>query len=264
MTAPAMRSLVAGLGLAVTLLVSTACGSSADTIDVYGASSLTELLRELGEAFEREDGEANVRFSFASSSALATQIRQGAPADVYISANPTLTGALAEEGYVEASQLIASTRMVIVARSDDDTVATLSHLGDANVILVLAGEGVPAGDYARDVLSNASIADGLGDGFRERVLANVRSFEPNVRAALLKVELGEADAAIVYDTDVDPRNSRLRTVAVPDEYNVVATFAAALLIDADGGARAFYDFLASEAAAEIIRSFGFDSLRYAD
>lgn len=259
-----MRSVAASLGLAATVVVVAACGSSPDTVDVYGASSLTELLRELGEAFERTDDGADVRFNFASSSALATQIRQGAPADVFASANAALTDALAAEGYVEATQAIASTRMVIVARGDDDSIHSLSQLGNPDVILVLAGEGVPAGEYARDVLTDASTANGLGEDFRERVLANVRSFEPNVRAALLKVELGEADAAIVYETDVDPGNSRLRAVSIPDEYNVVATFTVALLVNADESARAFYDFLASEAAAEIVRGFGFVSLRDAD
>ena len=259
-----MRSVAACLGLTATILVSLACGTSSSTVNVYAASSLTDLLRELRAAFEQEHPGSNLQFSFAGSTALATQIRQGAPADIYASASPLLTGSLAAQGYVQKSQLIASTRMVVVVQADDATIGSLARLADADVILVLADEGVPAGDYARDVLAKASTPDGLGTDFQERVLANVRSFELDVRGALLKVELGEADAAIVYETDVRPGNANVRTVAIPDHYNVVATYSVALLTEANDSASEFYDFLASQRAAEVIRELGFAPLRTAD
>ena len=257
-----MRRLTAATTMAAAALMSIACGSSGSTVNVYAAASLTELLGALAEAFETEQDGVSIKLNFAGSTALATQIRQGAPATLYASANPELVGSLTDEGYVDAERLFAATKMVVAVRSDESTIDSLSSLTNPDLILVLAAEGVPAGDYARTMLDNADAQ--LGSGFAAKALANVRSFEPNVRAALLKVELGEADAAIVYETDVRSGSDTLRTVPIPDQFNVRATYTVALLEDARPETLDFYQYLASDKAAEIIRSFGFEALQDAN
>ena len=257
-----MRSTTVGLGIAAAILVTAGCRGSSDGADVYAASSLTELMRTLGEAYVAEGGEFAIapRFNFAASSTLATQIREGAPADIFVSANPDLVDALVEEGIILRWAPFATTRMAVAARTDS-AIRELSDLAGDGVIVVLAAEGVPAGDYARDVLRSASTAGGLGTNFSERVLNNVRSFEPNVRAALLKVELGEADAAIVYETDLRGRGDAVRTVAIPEEFNVATVSVVGLTQGANEQAEAFFTFLGTPAAATVMEEFGFEPVR---
>jgi molybdate transport system substrate-binding protein len=210
------------------------------TLTVLAAASLTEAFGRIGERFEVARPCIHVRFSFGSSDGLATQILEGSPADVFASASPTWMDVVVEDG------------PGIQDRADDTTtVRSLDDLANVGAKLVLAAEGVPAGDYAREILANAGITDGA--------LANVVSNEEDVKGVVQKILLGEADAGIVYRTDVtEGARSQVRTVEIPKDVNVIATYPIAVIASTENPdqAGAFVDFVLGE-GQEILRSFGF-------
>ena len=211
------------LSLVLALLMG-GCGSGAadrDALDVYAASSLAEAFRELSVAFEVAHPGTDVRLTLAGSQVLRLQIKQGAPADVFASADPEHMQSLVDAGLVDAAQPFASNDLVvIVPLSNPAGIETFEQLPRAQRI-VLGTENVPAGRYAREVLRRAS--QQLDSGFATRVLGHVVSEESNVRLARAKVDLGEADAALVYRTDAIS-SDRVRMVAIPDAMNVAASY----------------------------------------
>ena len=181
--------------------VAAGCGGSgsAQGARVLAAASLTE-------AFQKVDPSA--RFSFAGSDELARQIREGAPADVYASANARYPDELFAEGLVEEPEVFASNRLVvIVPRGNPAGIASIEDVAEPGVELLVAAEGVPAGDYTRDVLADLGL---------ERALDNVVSNEDDVRGVAGKVALGEADAGFVYVTDAAPVEDDVAVVELPE------------------------------------------------
>jgi molybdate transport system substrate-binding protein len=207
------------------------------TITVLAAASLTEAFDQIGRRFEAAHPGASVRFSFGPSDGLAAQIQAGAPADVFASASPTWMDAVAEDPGVADRVDFARNRLVVVTPSDDPAgIASIEDLADPGVKLVLAAEGVPAGDYAREILHNAGIAPAA--------TANVVSNEEDVKGVIQKVLLGEADAGLVYVTDVTPQvRDRVREVPIPDHLNVVATYPIAV-VAGSSHPRLAHDFVA--------------------
>ncbi|MDQ3993141.1 MAG: molybdate ABC transporter substrate-binding protein [Actinomycetota bacterium] len=178
---------LAALALAVALVAG--CGGADDEqLIVFAASSLSEVFEQL---------EPDARYNFAGSDELATQLREGADADVYASASPGHAVDLHREGIVERPRLLAANQVVLVVpRSNRAGIETLTDVARPGVRLVIAAPGVPAGDYAREALER----DPRGDA----ILANVVSEEQDVKAVVAKVALGEADAGFAYRTDVGP------------------------------------------------------------
>jgi molybdate transport system substrate-binding protein len=251
--------------IALTVLAATvsACSDRVDatsstnetTITVLAAASLTEAFEWIGPRFEAEHPGIIVRFSFGPSDGLAAQIQAGAPADVFASASPTWMDAVARDPGVSGRVDFARNRLVLVTPADDPAgIDSIQDLANPDVDLVLAAEGVPAGDYAREVLHDAGVAT--------PALANVVSNEEDVKGVLQKVLLGEADAGIVYVTDVTAQvRGRVREVPIPDSLNVVATYPIAVVA---GGshprvAREFVGFVSGTASggAAILHRFGF-------
>lgn len=216
-----MRALVA---LALLALVGpAACGEEPEgaTLGVYAASSLTEAFRELETTFEAAHPGADVALTFAGSQVLRIQIEQGAPADVFASANPEHLLALVDGDLVREGHTFASNQLVVIVPSDDPAgIDSFDDLPRARR-LVLGTPDVPVGRYARQVLAAADSL--VGPGFQAAVLQSLVSEESNVRLARAKVELGEADAAIVYLTDA-AGSERVRTVPIPEELNVRAEY----------------------------------------
>ena len=194
------------LAFAAVVLITGSAGlaSSADErasarITVFAASSLTDVFPKI---------DSRPRYSFAASNTLAQQIRQGAPADVFASAdvlNPQRLRAAGSCG--KPSVFATNTLVVVVPRSNPGGVKTVRDLRRPGVKVVIAQAGVPVGDYTRKVLANLGIA--------RAVLANVVSQEPDVRSVLAKVALGEADAGFVYRTDAATLKGRIGVVKVP-------------------------------------------------
>lgn len=190
---------------------------------VSAASSLTEAFTDAARAFERQYPGTKVTLNFASSSALATQISEGAPADVFASADEAQIAAVGAGRLAAPPVVFARNRLVIAKPKGSTAVVTYGDLAKPGLRLVLAADGVPAGAYAMRSLDAAERGGTFGADFRARVLANVRSREANVRSALAKVELGEADGTIVYQTDTGV-SPKVEAVAIPDAYNVDASY----------------------------------------
>ena len=248
-----MASLVRFLLLAA--LLGGASLGAAQTLVVAAASSLTEAFEEIAVAFEAQAG-TPVELSFAGASTLAAQIVQGAPFDLFASADEAQMGVVQDAGLVDGAPVLFARNVLAVIAAEDGPVRTLEDLASDGTLLVLAGPEVPVGAYARTVLARLDAT--LGDGFEARVRANVVSEEPNVRQVASTVVLGEADAAIVYATDAAILGG-VRTIAIPLGANVQAAYPAAVLTDARDPdlAHAFLAFLASDAARAILAARGF-------
>lgn len=244
----------AGALLASLLVVGTGCGGNdpggrTDSVTVFAAASLTEAFTQIAVEYEELHGVA-VRLSFGPSDGLATQIQEGAPADVFASASPTWMDAVAEDpGVTDRADFARNVLVVIVPASDPAGIATVDDLGEQGIKLVLAAEGVPVGDYAREMLANAGIGD--------EALANVVSNEDDVKGVVQKVALGEADAGIVYRTDVTASVAEdLVAIDVPDDVNVVAVYPIAALAGASEHARGFVEYVLGP-GQDTLRAAGF-------
>lgn len=231
------------------------------TLTVYAAASLTEAYGEIGKAFERAHPGVTVRFNFAGSQVLATQIEQGARADVFASADQRWMQYLEQKDLLaDSPRVFARNQLVVLLpKSNPGQVKKLQDLARPGVRLVLAGRQVPAGTYAREALARLKGAPGFSPSYDQQVLVNLVSEEENVRAVAAKVQLREADAGIVYQTDVTPNlRSQATLLEIPDPYNPIAEYPIATVA---GGrqdlARAFIDFVLSAAGQEILRARGF-------
>jgi molybdate transport system substrate-binding protein len=241
---------------------STNDGAPSGTITVFAAASLTEAFKEIAAAFEEEYLGTKVDFNFAGTPTLRAQLEQGARADVFASANREQMELARESGVVEAtSSTFARNALVIITPSDNPGgIEAAADLGRDGLKLVLAQEDVPVGAYTRQALVAMSADASFGAGFSEAVLGNVVSLESNVKQVVAKVELGEADAGIVYGTDVTPAlAAKLDRIEIPEAFNVVAEYPAAAVAERrnDKAARAFIDFLLSEQGQTILARYGF-------
>ena len=221
---------------------------------VFAASSLTEAFGETGQRFEEANPTATVRFVFGPSDALAAQINNGAPADVFASASETWMEAVHDQPPgVSAEGTFARNRLVIITPPDDPAgISSLEDLGEPDVKLVLAAEDVPAGTYARKALDGVGVA--------EQAASNVVSNEEDVKAVVQKVLLGEADAGIVYVTDLTTDvESSVRAVPIPRADNVIATYPIAVVASSEHATRAgtFVEYMRSPEGQDVLRSYGF-------
>lgn len=243
-------------------LLFSACAGRSDashTLTVYAAASLTEAFTEIGNAFESEYAGVTVVLNFGGSQNLRTQIEQGAPADVFASANAKEMDALIAQGFIEpaAPQIFLTNRLVVILPKDNPArVTSLEDLSKPNLKLVLAAEEVPAGRYARQVLENLNSM--FGADYKDRVLANVVSNEDNIRQAVTKVQLGEADASIVYVSDAVAA-PELQQIEIPVEVNVLAEYPIAALTESVNSELAdqFIAFVLSPDGQSILEKWGF-------
>jgi len=225
---------------------------------VFAAASLTDAFRELGDEFETAHPGVKVLLNVAGSQALRTQIEEGAEADVFAPASQVDMDALIGAGKaLPPSQVFATNSLTIIVAPDNPKgIATPQDLARSGIKIVLAAEEVPVGRYTREAL--ARMAETYGTHFSEAVLANVVSNEENVRQVVAKVELGEADAGIVYATDALSAPT-LGTVLIPEDENVWATYPIAALSDSPRPdlAAQFIAFVLSPEGQAALRRWGF-------
>lgn len=229
-------------------------------IIVFAASSLTDAFKEAAKEFQAKNPEAKVTFNFAASSALATQINEGAPADVFASADAAQMAKVTEKGNASAPADFVTNRPTVIVPASGSPVTTFADLAKPGVRLVLAAPEVPIGKYAREVLTKASQpSTGVSADFSARALDNLKSNEANVRAVLSKVQLGEADAGIVYTTDAAVAAKDVRLVEIPAAFNVVARYPMATIKASKNatGAGAWVAFIASAEGQAIMAKYGF-------
>ncbi len=233
--------------------------SEQKTLNVFAAASLTDAFNEIGKDFQTLNSDVTVTFNFAGSQALRTQIEQGAPADVFASANKTEMDALIASSYVaqNAPQIFLYNKLVVILPATNPAgIAKLEDLAKPGIKLVLAAEEVPVGKYARQALD--AMNGQFGNGYKDKVLANVVSNEDNVKQVVAKVQLGEADAGIVYTSDAIAARD-LKTIEIPGELNVVAKYPIAPIKKSANAdlAKAFIDYVLSADGQAILQKWGF-------
>ena len=233
--------------LAIALLL-TACVSPSRTetpqitdVTVFAWSSLTDAFARAGDDFTKTNTRVRFIFNFGSSSTLATQITNGAPADVFASADEANMQKVLDAGLAKSPRTFASNELQIaVPTGNPKRIAGLADLARPDIVLVLAAPTVPAGKYALEALAKAGVT-------------------ARPRAVLNKVSLGEADAGIVYVTDVRSAAARVAGVAIPDQQQVVARYPIAVVKGAKDPQLAgqFIDYLTSPEGQKILAGFGF-------
>jgi molybdate transport system substrate-binding protein len=240
-------------------LVIASCAPAPQTgeVVVFAASSLTDAFEEIAVEFEAAHPAVDVLANYASSSDLAIQLGEGAPADVFASANQTQMTVAADAGRIAGEPAIFVTNYltIIVPADNPAGIETYTDLANEGIQLILAAPGVPIRDY-----SDQSIAL-MGDAaFQAAVYANLVSEEPNVRQVATKVSLGEADAGIVYTSDVTPDiAASVLKIEIPADLNVLASYPIAVVTEAPSGnlAQAFVDFVLGTDGQAILQSWGF-------
>lgn len=242
-------------------LLLSGCGAPAastdDSVTVYAAASLTDAFEELGAAYTDETG-MEVVFSFDASSALRTQIEEGAPADVFASADLVNAQTLVDAGLTDGpSQVFAGNGLTIVVPADNPAgIEAWTDLAEPGLRIIAAGEDVPITRYAVELIDNLAAQPDAPDGFADAYAANIASREDNVRAVLAKIEIGEGDAAIVYETDATS-SDEVTAVAIPEAADVVAEYAVVTIDGASSGAAEFARWLLTEEAQTILAEHGF-------
>ena len=231
--------------------------SQRKTLTVFAAASLTEAFSEMATAFEAANPGVDVALNFAGSNTLRAQIEQGAMADVFASANTKEMEKLTEIGLVNVDEkvdFLSNNLVIITSKNNPAMLTTFEELARPGLKLVLAAEDVPAGGYARQVLDN------VGPDFKTQVLANVVSNESTVKQVVAKVQLGEADAGIVYASDA-VATPELHVIEIPIEWNVLAKYPIAPLVAAPHPelADAFVAFVLSQKGQVILQKWGFSS-----
>lgn len=228
-------------------------------LTVFAAASLTDVMRDLERRWAGSHPEVRLAMAFDGSNVLATQIGEGAAADVFVSADTRRPRELEAAGLTAGRPVsFAGNRVTIAVPLDGRAVQSAEDLAEAGIRLVAAGPGVPVTRYADEAVRQlaASLPDAAA--FRERVAANVVSREDNVRAALAKVELGEGDAAIVYVTDVRSSDA-VREVPFPAGVDVAAEYAV-VQISQQPAAAIFVEWLRGSEAGEVLAAHGFEPL----
>lgn len=247
------------LAMLVTLAVHPAALAQ-QTVTVFAAASLTEAFTLLGRTFERQHRGTTVKFNFAGSQVLATQMEQGAKADVFASADQRwMTYASGKNLLESAPVTFARNRLVVITpKTNPGGIDRLQDLARPGLKLVLAGRQVPAGAYAREALKRLAGAPGFPARYDQLVLANLVSEEENVRAVAAKVELREADAGIVYQTDVsDALRPQLRLLEIPGAYSPIADYPIATVSGGNGLGAEFVKLVLGNEGQAVLQARGF-------
>lgn len=256
-----MKRLVSLIVLSIFLVAcsESTASSKPRTLTVYAAASLTDAFNEIGKAFAAEHAGVVVAFNFGGSQNLRTQIEQGATADVFASANTKEMDTLVSQKIVEAGApkvFLTNQLVVILPKDNPANILSLEDLSKPGLKLVLAAEEVPAGRYARQMLDNLNAQ--FGSDYKDTVLANVVSNEDNIRQAVTKVQLGEADASIVYVSDAVAAPD-LQKIEIPSAVNVIAEYPIAPLVQSKHSelAEQFVAYVLSSNGQATLKKWGF-------
>ena len=229
---------------------------------IFAASSLTDPLTEASPIFSRANSGVRVRFNFGGTPQLRTQLEQGARADVFLSANVEQMQASIKSGVVSGeTPVFAQNKLVVITpKNNPGKITRLQDLARPGVKIIITQKDVPIGIYTREAIKKMASDASFGVDFEKKVLGNIQSEESNVKQLVTKVQLGEADAAIVYSSDVSAKvNADISTVPIPDQFNTIADYLAAVVKDArePAIARSFLGFLVSDSGKALLRKHNF-------
>jgi molybdate transport system substrate-binding protein len=231
------------------------------TLTILAASSLTDAFGELGKTFEQQNPGTTVKTSFGASSDLLAQIQQGAPADVFASAAEEEMNTAVKDGLVSGKPVVfvKNREVVMVPKDNPANIQSLEDLSKPGTKLVLAEKGVPAADYAVEILDKADKV--YGSGFKQKVLSNVVSREADVRASVNRVVVGDADATFGYASDYTPDiRDKVKIIPIPENLNIIAIYPIAILKGAKQPALAkkWVDLVTSSKGQQVLKKQGFE------
>lgn len=234
-------------------------------LTVFAAASLTDAFEDMKSDLEAAHPDLVITYNFAGSQALVTQLDQGAEADVFASANSAQMSAATENGSIagEPVTFVRNELAIITPADNPAEINSPDDLGAEGLRLVLAEAEVPVGRYAREsVCAMGQDTTAFGADFADRVAANVVSEEEDVRDVLAKVQLGEADAGIVYVSDAASAGDDVTVIDIPAEFNVIASYPIAAVTDGDEAlADAFIAYMLSDEGQATLVEYGFASVK---
>ena len=230
------------------------------SLTIYGASSLKSVLAQVKTTYEAADPGTTLTISTDSSTALETKIEQGAPVDVFLSADTANPQKLVDKGLAAGNPTkFAGNLLTIIGPAGNPAgIQTPADLAKSGVKVIAAGDAVPITKYANQLVANLAKQPGYPADFVSKYIANIVSKQENVAAVVTQIELGEGDAGIVYVTDAKT-STKVATIAVPDAANVPATYAG-VVVKASANAvaaQAFLAWFAGPAGQAILATFGF-------
>jgi molybdate transport system substrate-binding protein len=249
--------------LVVTMSGCTTTTTQSTTLKIDAADSLTDAFNQTGAAFTANNTGVNCTFNYAGSDVLATQLIQGGTADVFASANLAQMQNVQNAGLMNNSSVTTfayNKLAIIVPTANPQNITSLADLAKPGIKIDIANSSVPVGNYTLQMLALASNNTTYGSSFAKDFMANVVSTETQVNDVVVKVALGEADAGIVYKSQVPPAyQSKVQTIAIPDNVNVLATYYIGVL-SASPNAQAAQNFIndvTSPGGQAILSSYGF-------
>ena len=247
-----MRRLASLVMVPIFGLVFAGCASSDDTttsLRIAATSSLTEVFNDIGEQFMLANPDITIAFNFASSSDLALQISQGLPADVFASADVKNMAKVTDADLLHGQPIAFATNSleIVVEKGNPLNIDSLAQIATPGLLFVTCPIEVPIGGYTAEVLRNAGVT------------VTPASLEENVKGILTKVALGEADAGIVYRTDILAAGNSVTGVPIADNVNVTTKYLIGALRDSQNqdASQRFIIFLSSEQGQKIFSQFGF-------
>jgi molybdate transport system substrate-binding protein len=223
-------------------------GTLAGTVTVFAAASLTGTFDALATEFEQQHPNVDVVLSYGGSSGLATQITEGAPADVFAAANESTMSTVTDAGdATDPTIFTTNTLELVVPAGNPAGITGLADLANADLAIALCDPAVPCGSAAQQLLDSAGVT------------ASPDTLEEDVKAVLTKVELGEADAGLVYVTDVQSAGDKVEGIEVPEAQDVINRYPIAVLADAPNpdAAQAWVDFILSDDGQSALADAGF-------
>ncbi|MEI6776352.1 MAG: molybdate ABC transporter substrate-binding protein [Chloroflexales bacterium] len=266
-TAPTVAAITtptnASTAVATTAVATTApTVAAATTLNVFAAASLTDAFKAIAPAFEAAHPGVKIVYNFAGAQQLAAQINEGAPADVFASANKKQIDVVIASSKIisgTAQTFVRNRLVVITPKANPAGITSLKDLAKPGLKLIFEAKAVPAGQYSLDFLTKASKLPEYTSAYSPTVLANVVSYEDNVRSVLSKIVLGEGDAGIVYTTDAATDVEHIGTITIPDELNVIAVYPIAPLAESKVPdlAKAFVTYVLSPEGQQVLLKYGF-------
>ena len=239
-------------------------GGAPVTLNIFAAASLTESFDEIASVYQKSHPNVTIKYNFNGSQILEQQIANGAPADVFASADLATMQKASDAGLVEGSQIFVKNRLVVIVPSNNPgRITSLKDLARKGVKIDIEANTVPAGKYSRQALANMSKSPDYGLSFANNVLENVVSQEENVKAVVQKISLGEADAGFVYRTDVTAAvASKVTVIDIPDPFNVIAQYPIAVVKNSANvqAAQDFVNFVLSTPGQAILQKYHFISV----
>jgi molybdate transport system substrate-binding protein len=256
---PGCRAMTGAAGLAGATLLAAGCGSSGGggstasspkgTVTVFAAASLEDAFNTMGKDFEKAHPGVTVKFNYAGSSSLATQINQDAPADLFASADEkNMSTVTSDHQSTGSPQVFVRNKLeMMVGAGNPERIKTVSDLSHKSVKVAVCAPAVPCGNYSREVFRKAGVT------------VHPVSEETSVSEVVTKVQLGEADAGVVYVTDVKAGGKKIAGVPIPANQNVVAKYPIVKLKNAPnpGGATAFMNYVLSSSGQQVLTKYGF-------